>query len=720
MFSRLEIAARKEGIRREVASRWLAHVARIAATAEAVAKLGAVAAASDERRELYLRRESRKPADRFRGLGLERMIGPTLDLDDLPPTEDGLDAGTPVGRIVELLDGKRIGEGFATGFLVSGGLLITNWHVFAQAGDASGCAAHLGFQRSQNGLLDQGSVFELDPAGFFYSNRELDIALVAVRTRALIGADALESYGFTRLIPSVGKILAGQPVSIIQHPDGGHKRWAVRENKLLREPTGADDFLEYTTDTLPGSSGAPAFNKDWELVAVHHSGVPRMQGGEILLRTGGFWRPGIPDRDIDWIANEGVRVSKVHAHLAELAQRDPARKARLAMLMASSKDPAAPGEMRSASGLTTAPVGNVSVASRFTNEGMPMNIVVNGTAHFHFAPEKVAPVGARTGEGAPEPATGADARTAATLPFAEKKLRFDPDYDARPGYDETFLPGFVVPPPKAPLDEVLKHGNGQKVLRYHHYSLVMHKERRLCMWAASNVDYDESKRRRSREEFGTDTWKLDPRILGERQIEDTELYDPAKKFDRGHIVRRDDVAWGETAEEEEFGNSDSFHFTNCTPQHEQFNRAVFQFKGLWGELENHIARQAGFLQNMLCVFAGPVLAPDDPARDFGFGTQVQVPIQYWKVIMAVEDSNTNPRLRAYGFLLSQQDAIDKYGWENRFRAGRFREQQVSLGRITAESRVAFAQALLDADPLALEPNESAGRRLESLADVSLR
>jgi V8-like Glu-specific endopeptidase len=35
----------------------------------------------------------------------------------------------------------------------------------------------------------------------------------------------------------------------------------------------ADDRLvQYLTDTLPGSSGAPVFDSDWHVVALHHSG----------------------------------------------------------------------------------------------------------------------------------------------------------------------------------------------------------------------------------------------------------------------------------------------------------------------------------------------------------------------------------------------------------------------------------------------------------------
>ena len=32
--------------------------------------------------------------------------------------------------------------------------------------------------------------------------------------------------------------------------------------------------IRYRTNTLPGSSGSPCFNSNWELVALHHSGDP--------------------------------------------------------------------------------------------------------------------------------------------------------------------------------------------------------------------------------------------------------------------------------------------------------------------------------------------------------------------------------------------------------------------------------------------------------------
>ncbi|HET6372824.1 MAG TPA: DNA/RNA non-specific endonuclease, partial [Candidatus Polarisedimenticolia bacterium] len=340
-----------------------------------------------------------------------------------------------------------------------------------------------------------------------------------------------------------------------------------------------------------------------------------------------------------------------------------------------------------------------------------MNIVVNGTANFHVA---LPQVGEAVAPRPPQP-NGHVVRV-------EKKLRFDPKYGSRPGYDSRFLAGFDVPAPKGPHGEVLRQGDEPHVLDYHNYSLVMHRKRRLVMWAASNVDYDPDKRWRQREEFGDDTWKPDPRIPIEAQIEDVEFYDPAKKFDRGHIVRRDDVAWGSTRLREEYGNSDSFHWTNCTPQHEGFNRDAFGYHGLWGQLENHIAKQAGFVQDKLIILAGPVLSPADPSRDFGSGISVQVPIAFWKVVLAVEDTQPHRTLRAYGFVLDQGEAIDEYGWEGRFKVGKFKEHQVSIAEITALSRVTFDGVVHDADPLknAGPGPESRRRPLASLESIRLR
>ena len=60
----------------------------------------------------------------------------------------------------------------------------------------------------------------------------------------------------------------------------------------------------------------------------------------------------------------------------------------------------------------------------------------------------------------------------------------------------------------------------------------------------------------------------------------------------------------------EQANSDSFHFTNITPQMAGFNQSGRG--GTWGLLENAVLALEGLEDRRLTLFAGPVLDPADP------------------------------------------------------------------------------------------------------------
>jgi endonuclease G len=82
------------------------------------------------------------------------------------------------------------------------------------------------------------------------------------------------------LIEDSGKALANEAVSIVQHPEGADKQIALRNNHILGV---MDDFIHYTTDTKTGSSGAPVFNDQWQVVALHHLSVARRNDrGEVI------------------------------------------------------------------------------------------------------------------------------------------------------------------------------------------------------------------------------------------------------------------------------------------------------------------------------------------------------------------------------------------------------------------------------------------------------
>ena len=154
-------------------------------------------------------------------------------------------------------------------------------------------------------------VFPLTPGVFFLTDVHLDYTLVAVQPQA--AGREVASRGWNRLIGQTGKVIVGESLNIIQHPNGEPKQLALRENKLVDV---LEQFLHYKTDTAPGSSGSPVFNDQWEVVALHHSGVPsRDHAGRILTRDGKIWEPWMGEHRVHWIANEGARISRIIKHI---------------------------------------------------------------------------------------------------------------------------------------------------------------------------------------------------------------------------------------------------------------------------------------------------------------------------------------------------------------------------------------------------------------------
>ncbi len=645
----------------------------------------------------------------------ERIIG----IDDrrkLPETQQEIDAGRPVARIVRIFGPDIQPQGFGSGFLVGDRLLLTNNHVLPSKRSTEGIGANFGHDYVPGGGTRAGEVFELDADGFFVTDEALDFTLVAIKPRSLAGAE-LAAQGHHRLIKQTGKILIGKPVSIIQHPMGGAKQYATAGNKLV-------DLLElhlhYQTDTEPGASGSPVFSEFWKIVALHHSGVPMTQGDQILDVNGDPW-DGRDWDHVQWVANEGVRISRILAHLQDVAFDDPAQAALRDALLTASQTPPPEESVPAAGAATVVRTGSTrQPAQSPTGDGTAQTIVhVHGNADVYTGP-----VVQQGGTAALAPAMTESAPAAAL----EKAMVFDPHYGRRRGFSPHFLRGHLVDMPRidpARQAELARDRfDNPMVLDYHHFSLVMNADWKLVMWSAVNVDYSPEVRwNMSRADFGSDKWMHDPRISEALQIDNEELYAPARKFDRGHVVRRDDNAWGVTREEVILANSDTFHWTNCTPQHENFNRS--NRRGIWGKLENHIADQAGAVGNRVMLFSGPVL---DPARsiphDFGGGLY-RVPLDFWKVIVVAEPRSRGDRsdLRAYGFLLEQEKAIDDHGLEalpveERFDIGEFAPQQRPLKALQERSGILFPDNVLKADVMTRAADDSA-IPLERLDSVKL-
>lgn len=280
----------------------------------------------------------------------------------------------------------------------------------------------------------------------------------------------------------------------------------------------------------------------------------------------------------------------------------------------------------------------------------------------------------------------------------------DPDYGSRRGYRVSFLEGRSVPMPRPVnpgLLAPLKSGGTR--LDYQHFSVLMHRQRRMAWITASNVTREdrlrrpESGRDYTRKGLGglgpsdSERWFEDSRLDRRYQLPDAFFTQDGGAFDKGHIVHRDDIAWGTTYEEVVRANGDTFHVTNCSPQVAQFNQSA-RGEDNWGDLENLVFARAA--QERLCVFAGPVLAPDDETfvgrGQDGNVLRVRIPSRYWKVIV----SATPTGIAAYGFVLEQ----DLSGVELEFVvAENFRRLQVPLSAIEESAGVDFGDDLRAAD-----------------------
>ena len=255
----------------------------------------------------------------------ERVIGEAEEFLSVMFVKRAVVAARAVGRVVDS-DTRR---GFGTGFLVAPGILMTNHHVLQDAQDARGASIQFLYELEIDSRETTGHIFKLEPDRLFHSNEALDMAIVAVAPLSLDGTPLTE-FGKLPLVSAEGKIRKGQPVNIVQHPLAGRKQIVFRESTLIALPKDADHVAHYTGDTQPGSSGSPVFSDRWEVVALHHSGVPEKDAdGNYVTKTGTAWNRDLAPEGITlkWVANEGIRISRIMRHLDALpAQLEAAGK----------------------------------------------------------------------------------------------------------------------------------------------------------------------------------------------------------------------------------------------------------------------------------------------------------------------------------------------------------------------------------------------------------
>jgi len=611
----------------------------------------------------------------------ERIIGGAEEFLSVDFLKRGGLALNPVCRIV-FLAGT---QGYGTGFLVAPDVVLTNNHVLPNVGVAHRSGAQFEYERSARRRDLNGHVFELDPDRLFLTNKRLDFTFVALKKSA---SAPHRAYGYLPLIGEEGKIRLTRPVNIIQHPDARRKEVIVRESVLKIFPPTRMDFAHYTGDTLPGSSGSPVLNDRWEVVALHHSGVPDTDAsGRVLKQDGTLWSRAQDPRGetIKWVANEGVRISRIIPKVEE-ARQDPAR-------------PTVHREM-----LKTV----LDVGTRANSEGAFFwldGTMPSGTGPRHSVRESF---DSESAVAEPCPDTRCTSASAAhgsdiILPMAstvnlmpsetsdivvsvdapvEERWRIT-DYDDRRGYDPEFLGvpvAFPQPTDRIRYDAATLSGSSENELKYDTFSVIMSRSRRLAFVSGGNYDPDAPYHAERR-----DPWGYDPRLP--RSLQAGNRHYRRNPLDRGHLFRAGEGAWGDSHDAAQRASDDTFHWTNIAPQHEVFNQSGRdRVLSVWGQIENHLMNQARANGGRrMTTFNGPVLKPDDPDYQ-----GLQIPRSFWKVAV-LRDGDA---LQALAFVLSQETLLDRL---ETLRAGRFGVYQVPLSEIEALTDLDFGD-LHNADP----------------------
>jgi endonuclease G len=575
-----------------------------------VRKAAAQQAGADDASQLKAiddRRRFLRPGERLR---LER----TFDDDDKLPIRY-LDLGFVAARSVCRIyvpDPQTAGE--ASGFLVAPGLLLTNHHVLPTFDHAAASTATFDAEEDRFGRMRAPHPFELDPETLYISDPALDFAIVALKSESPSGAK-IEDFGWLPLFADTGKITDHSCATVIHHPRGQPKQVTLRSNRIViyvydqpGAPDAANNFLYYTADTEQGSSGAPVFNDQWYVVALHRQAIAKTAIDEathepVLLKKDGT--PALvtdPDDAIDWIANEGIRVSRILAQLQAIAS-------------SANPDAGSAG----------------TVLSRIqAHAGNPL-------------------------EGS-LPLARAVAEVAVSEPF-ELVRRSLAKFEGAEGHQVDFLGlpvEFPVPSADVARDIALAK-DGSKILHYDHFSIQMNAKRRMPIWTVVDINGQ-----REVGHGGRPGWSYDPR-MDEGFQPDDKIFTPgssrARAFDRGHMVRQLDPVWGDPAVAKR-AQDHTFCLTNVCPQEHDFNDRE------WGDLEDHILSTVQAADELCVVFSGPVFQFDDPLiADLLRGgpredipmPDIRVPRRFFKIV-AWRDDSAGP-LKAAGFVRDQADEI---------------------------------------------------------------
>ena len=281
-----------------------------------------------QRVQLRVAREGGPPS-----LALERING-SNNLQDKNVLDKLSQQAQAVCRILQR------GSALGTGFLIAGNIIITNHHVIEQAEDTEDMLAEFGYELDLQDHQQKTTSFKFNAAEFFLTsslekekevpNSGLDFTAVALE-RISSNGKSINDYNPIFLDGNKGKIIKGESCVLIQHPNGMPKKIVLKDTAFFSE-TGSR--IVYESDTMPGSSGAVVIALGTcEVVALHHAGLSKTDGlNRPLTKTGELATSSTPDNEIDWIGNEGIKITMIIKAIKEAQLTPEMEKGRRAIL----------------------------------------------------------------------------------------------------------------------------------------------------------------------------------------------------------------------------------------------------------------------------------------------------------------------------------------------------------------------------------------------------
>lgn len=239
------------------------------------------------------------------------------------------------------------------------------------------------------------------------------------------------------------------------------------------------------------------------------------------------------------------------------------------------------------------------------------------------------------------------------------------------------------------------------ILDYLNYSVVMNKQTRLALYSAGNADFKNNTGKGRN--FRTDSRINFSEQLGNIYYKDLDGVE--NPYDRGHLIRRNAVAWGRSRKLANDASKDSCYFTNISLQHKNFNQDE------WNALEIAIEQLNTDLDNKFNIFTGPIFTPMDrfiiPTPEL---EPARIPSGFWKIISYIGKDSSEVESEA--FIVWQDDmAISAM---NQIRGNReinpFEIYQTSTTMIENLTGLIFPFILFDSNPMFFFESETTHER----------